>query len=110
MPLRALFSALQYSSPAELFSCWACLYQDEDVRKVPNQLVRTHAPAFRQAISDYRAQRGMLPHPATLVQWYRGARGKQRLQDNPLDLALPYLNLSPCQAQLLAHTCMESVW
>ena len=69
--IDALFQAVRYDGPPELFSMFTCLFGDKQLNsaltaKSPTWLSQQHG-ALTQALLNYRDEHGIVPHPAVLV-------------------------------------------
>ena len=70
--VQGLFDKLGYDGPAECFTMWCCLFNDQGVRKIlrakPESWLRSNLQTLRAAMAEYRATNGIWPHPAVLLQ------------------------------------------
>ena len=67
-----LLSAVGYTGPVELFTCYCCFLGDPDFDWVSADWLASHTKELRAAIRAYRAEHGQHPHPAVIVKIVAG--------------------------------------
>jgi len=66
--VQALFDAVGYDGPPELFTMYACNFGARLVQHCPIQFLEKHEHMFAEQRTQYAAEHGQQPHPAVLVQ------------------------------------------
>ena len=75
-PCGSFFTLAEYLGPPELFSMYACLFQDAAVEDVSTEWMSTHTNELTALRKEYRAEHGQNPVPAVLLQTFNSTMGR----------------------------------
>ena len=66
--LDDIFSSAQYDGAPELFTMWACLFNDRVIGATPLAWLQEHREVLVRAFTSYCKKHGFPPHPGVLVE------------------------------------------
>ena len=70
--VSGLLSAVGYTAPVELFTCYCCFMGDPDFDWVTADWLADNVKKLKVAIRDYRIEHGQNPNPAVIVKVVAG--------------------------------------
>ena len=109
--LQKVFDDLGYNGPPECFTMWCCLFNDRAVRRFleakPEGWLADRLQMLRKGAAKYRAEHGLWPHPAVLLNTADGKTAAETYRHTHT-LSIHYPSITPRSVTHADFTCQHA--